>query len=411
MHLAARVAIDVVGHDRLAVTVRSGHPRGAGPRILRRPGGGGGRGGGVEGPAGRGRPHRRPSRERGGLGGGWPRGGHARAGGGAGGAHAARRWPGVRGHGARTAPAHHQGAPGPAPGGEPDRRHLQPGSTVAAPGRAGRSVPHDPRGDRGPPAPGLPQPPVPRGPPTAGPAWSGRARWRRAGPGRGPPCSGSATASTANGCARAPKRPWRRSGFPGGLCSCGPTSRGSSSKGLTRDPHVPHPHLRLPDERARLRAPGRVCSSPTVWSRPTTSSTPISWCSTRAASGRTPTTSSTDIWAGSRPCATRRPGMQIAVGGCLAQKDREAVRARAGHVDVVFGTHNLTRAPALLRQAATERSGGGDPRRPEPAGGIRAPRRRCPRSESSPTRPGSPSRWGATTRAPSASFPRCAGPR
>jgi tRNA-2-methylthio-N6-dimethylallyladenosine synthase len=47
-----------------------------------------------------------------------------------------------------------------------------------------------------------------------------------------------------------------------------------------------------------------------------------------------------------------RPGMQIAVGGCLAQKDREIVRRRAGHVDVVFGTHNLTRAPALLRQAA-----------------------------------------------------------
>ena len=49
----------------------------------------------------------------------------------------------------------------------------------------------------------------------------------------------------------------------------------------------------------------------------------------------------------------RRPGMQIAVGGCLAQKDRERVRQRAAHVDVVFGTHNLTRAPALLRQAAT----------------------------------------------------------
>jgi len=47
-----------------------------------------------------------------------------------------------------------------------------------------------------------------------------------------------------------------------------------------------------------------------------------------------------------------RPGMQIAVGGCLAQNDRDSVRRRAGHVDVVFGTHNLTRAPALLRQAA-----------------------------------------------------------
>jgi len=47
----------------------------------------------------------------------------------------------------------------------------------------------------------------------------------------------------------------------------------------------------------------------------------------------------------------RRPDLQIAVGGCLAQKDRERVLERAGHVDVVFGTHNLGRAPALLEQA------------------------------------------------------------
>jgi tRNA-2-methylthio-N6-dimethylallyladenosine synthase len=47
-----------------------------------------------------------------------------------------------------------------------------------------------------------------------------------------------------------------------------------------------------------------------------------------------------------------RPGMQIAVGGCLAQMDGERIRQRASHVDVVFGTHNLARAPELLRQAA-----------------------------------------------------------
>jgi tRNA-2-methylthio-N6-dimethylallyladenosine synthase len=47
-----------------------------------------------------------------------------------------------------------------------------------------------------------------------------------------------------------------------------------------------------------------------------------------------------------------RPGLQIAVGGCLAQKDGDELRRRAPHVDVVFGTHNLARAPALLRQAA-----------------------------------------------------------
>ncbi len=47
----------------------------------------------------------------------------------------------------------------------------------------------------------------------------------------------------------------------------------------------------------------------------------------------------------------RRPDLQIAVGGCLAQKDREVVMERAGHVDVVFGTHNLDRAAQLLEQA------------------------------------------------------------
>jgi len=46
-----------------------------------------------------------------------------------------------------------------------------------------------------------------------------------------------------------------------------------------------------------------------------------------------------------------RPDLQIAVGGCLAQKDRELIVERAGHVDVVFGTHNLARAPELLAQA------------------------------------------------------------
>ncbi len=47
-----------------------------------------------------------------------------------------------------------------------------------------------------------------------------------------------------------------------------------------------------------------------------------------------------------------RPGMQIAVGGCLAQKDQDLVRAKAPHVDVVFGTHNVHRAAELLARAA-----------------------------------------------------------
>ncbi len=49
----------------------------------------------------------------------------------------------------------------------------------------------------------------------------------------------------------------------------------------------------------------------------------------------------------------RRPEMQIAVAGCLAQKDRELVRERAPQVDVVLGTHNVGRAVELLHHAAS----------------------------------------------------------
>jgi tRNA-2-methylthio-N6-dimethylallyladenosine synthase len=46
-----------------------------------------------------------------------------------------------------------------------------------------------------------------------------------------------------------------------------------------------------------------------------------------------------------------REGMQIAVGGCLAQKDQAAVLERAPYVDVVFGTHNMGALPKLLERS------------------------------------------------------------
>jgi len=51
------------------------------------------------------------------------------------------------------------------------------------------------------------------------------------------------------------------------------------------------------------------------------------------------------------PRKNAEPDMQIAVGGCLAQKDRDAVLKRAPWVDVVFGTHNIGSLPALLDRA------------------------------------------------------------
>jgi tRNA-2-methylthio-N6-dimethylallyladenosine synthase len=51
------------------------------------------------------------------------------------------------------------------------------------------------------------------------------------------------------------------------------------------------------------------------------------------------------------PVKAAHPGMQIAVGGCLAQKDRSTIIKKAPWVDVVFGTHNIGSLPALLERA------------------------------------------------------------
>ena len=47
----------------------------------------------------------------------------------------------------------------------------------------------------------------------------------------------------------------------------------------------------------------------------------------------------------------KHEGMQIAVGGCLAQMDKDAVQTKAPWVDVVFGTHNMGSLPSLLERA------------------------------------------------------------
>jgi tRNA-2-methylthio-N6-dimethylallyladenosine synthase len=50
----------------------------------------------------------------------------------------------------------------------------------------------------------------------------------------------------------------------------------------------------------------------------------------------------------------QHPGMQIAVGGCLAQKDRSTIVRKAPWVDVVFGTHNMGSLPTLLERSRVE---------------------------------------------------------
>jgi tRNA-2-methylthio-N6-dimethylallyladenosine synthase len=49
------------------------------------------------------------------------------------------------------------------------------------------------------------------------------------------------------------------------------------------------------------------------------------------------------------------PDFQIAVGGCLAQKDRDTIIKKAPWVDVVFGTHNMGSLPTLLERARHNR--------------------------------------------------------
>lgn len=52
-----------------------------------------------------------------------------------------------------------------------------------------------------------------------------------------------------------------------------------------------------------------------------------------------------------KPLKDANPKMAIAVGGCLAQKDKDGIQARAPWVDVVFGTHNIGRLVSLLDHA------------------------------------------------------------
>src|ERR1041384_627890 len=54
------------------------------------------------------------------------------------------------------------------------------------------------------------------------------------------------------------------------------------------------------------------------------------------------------------PKKASRPGMQIAFGGCLAQKDRDTIVKKAPWVDVVFGTHNIGKLPVLLERARVQ---------------------------------------------------------
>ncbi len=49
------------------------------------------------------------------------------------------------------------------------------------------------------------------------------------------------------------------------------------------------------------------------------------------------------------------PDVIIAVGGCIGQRDGETLLSYLPHVDIVFGTHNVSRLPSLIASAAETR--------------------------------------------------------
>ena len=100
------------------------------------------------------------------------------------------------------------------------------------------------------------------------------------------------------------------------------------------------------------------------------------------------------------PVKEAHPGMQIAVGGCLAQKDQGEIVKKAPWVDVVFGTHNIGSLPVLLERARIEQEA-----QVEIAESLEV------FPSSAPTRLGCPSASAATTRARSASSRLCAARR
>ena len=107
------------------------------------------------------------------------------------------------------------------------------------------------------------------------------------------------------------------------------------------------------------------------------------------------------------PVKAASPGMQIAVGGCLAQKDRATI------TDEGARTSTSSSAPTTSARCRCCSSGRGSPRRrrSRSSSRCRSSPRRCPPSASRRTPPGCPSRSGATTPARSASCRRCAARR
>lgn len=52
----------------------------------------------------------------------------------------------------------------------------------------------------------------------------------------------------------------------------------------------------------------------------------------------------------------KRPQLLLAVGGCVAQQEKENILKRTPFVDVVFGPHNILNLPAAIKRLGTEKA-------------------------------------------------------
>ena len=164
------------------------------------------------------------------------------------------------------------------------------------------------------------------------------------------------------------------------------------------------PHLRVPDERARLRARRRAARRRRVRESPRRARPLTWWCSTPARSGRTRPTGCTATSATCSRSRRRTRACRSPSAAAWRRWSAQQIIERAPWVDVVYGTHNIGALPRLLERA--RRAAGG-------AGRVRGDPRHLPvaccRPAASPrTRRGCRSRSAATTPARSASSRRCA---
>ncbi len=142
------------------------------------------------------------------------------------------------------------------------------------------------------------------------------------------------------------KRPWAAGAIPASRTAARPYT-------VARDPPVLRPHVRLPDERARLGTLAALLVAEGM--EPATDLEDADVVVLNTCCIRENADNKLYGHLGHlKTLKDERPDLQIAVGGCLAQKDRDLVREKAPHVDVVFGTHNLAHAPGLLERARVD---------------------------------------------------------